>query len=92
MPRHGRGRSGLRGRHDRKSERLLRRGNNIASFRFAVEKLEVVMVDPKDKDPAEGSRETVDKELARQGEGKSHSSAGKSDGQKGPAQPSPRKK
>ncbi|WP_171049143.1 hypothetical protein [Rhizobium sp. MHM7A] len=50
------------------------------------------MVDPKDKDPAEGSRETVDKELARQGEGKSHSSAGKSDGQKGPAQPSPRKK
>ncbi|MBX5126206.1 hypothetical protein HJB53_06585 [Rhizobium lentis] len=44
------------------------------------------MVDPKDKDPAEGSRETVDKELARQGEGKSHGSAGKSDGQKGPAQ------
>ncbi|WP_196232081.1 hypothetical protein [Rhizobium etli] len=50
------------------------------------------MVDPKDKEPAEGSRETVDKELARQGKGKSHGSAGKGGGQKGPAQLTPRKK
>ncbi|WP_245317060.1 hypothetical protein [Rhizobium sophoriradicis] len=67
-------------------------GNNILCFRFAVEKLEAVMVDPKDKEPAEGSRETVDNELARQGEGKSHGSAGRSGGQKGPAQPGSSKK
>ncbi|MBX4908777.1 hypothetical protein HJA82_15545 [Rhizobium bangladeshense] len=49
------------------------------------------MMDPKDKEPAEGSRETVDKELALQGQGKSHG-GGKSGGEKGPAQPNPRKK
>lgn len=45
------------------------------------------MVDPKDKDPAEGSRETVDKELARQEEGKSQGTVPNNAGQKGPAQP-----
>ncbi|MBB3655245.1 hypothetical protein FHX15_000444 [Rhizobium sp. BK650] len=45
------------------------------------------MVDPKDKEPAEGSRETVNKELARLGQRKPQSGVGTDSGQKGPAQP-----
>jgi hypothetical protein len=45
------------------------------------------MADPKDKDPAEGSRETIDKELARQGNGNNKPDGGDKAGQKGPAQP-----
>ncbi|ANL35177.1 hypothetical protein [Rhizobium phaseoli] len=67
------------------------RGTISRSFKFAVENMEVVMVDPRDREPAEGSRETVERELARQGETQ-HSSAEKGGGQKGPAQQSPRKK
>jgi hypothetical protein len=33
--------------------------------------MEVIMADPKDKQPAEGSREVIDKELKRQGGGAS---------------------
>jgi hypothetical protein len=45
------------------------------------------MADPKDKDPAEGSRETIDKELSRQGGGNVKPGNDKLADQKGPAQP-----
>ena len=45
------------------------------------------MVDPKDKEPAEGSRETIDKELARREQGKSQSGVVANSEQKRPAQP-----
>ncbi len=58
-------------------------GNNSPSLKFAAKKLEALMMDPKDKEPAEGSRETVDKELARQGKGKPQADGGKSAERKG---------
>jgi hypothetical protein len=48
--------------------------------------MEVIMVDPKDKQPAEGSREVIDKELGRQGGG-AKPKDDKEVEQKGPAQP-----